>query len=771
MINAIANPTMPEVGERYLGTVVKTTTFGAFVSLLPGEDGLLHISQAARAGRRQAGRQRRGRRQGRRQGAGGDRRDRPARQALADPGRGRQRSAAPATPARGRRRRGLGTAWLVRPPARSHRGDGGGGLVRHTVLPGGLRVVTEAMPTVRSVAVGIWVGVGSRDEAPLARRRLALPRAPAVQGHPAARRAGHLGRDRRGRRRDERVHLQGVHLLLRAGARHRPAARGRRGLRPGHLLGHPGRRRRVRARRDPRRDRHARGRPDRHGPRPVRPGALRRRPAGPAGARHASSRSRRSAAAPIAGYYRRRYRPQDMVVAVAGNVDHATVVRLVRKALRRRRACSTATPRPPRPRRAADRAPASAACASSAGRPSRPTSCSAAPGVAPHRRAPVRARRAQRRARRRHVVAAVPGGPGEARPGLLGLQLPRAVRRHRAVRRLRRLRAAQGRRGARDLPRGAREGRRRTASPPRSSSAARASCAGSLVLGLEDTGSRMSRIGKAELVYGELLSVDEMLGRIDARHPRRGQPRSPPSVLDRAADAGRGRPVRRGPRLHQRRRREPPDDAGRASLGARAGGWAPRPAGGRGRRRPRAGRPASTSARPARRRWPTPAPQVAVDFTRPGRGAWTTCAFCVEHGIHVVVGTSGFDDERLATVRGWLADAPGRRRRWSRRTSRIGAVLMMRFAAQAARFFESVEIVELHHPDKVDAPSGTARRTAELVAAARAAAGLGAAAGRDHDRARRRPRRRRRRRAGALGAAARAGRAPGGAARHRRGRR
>ena len=91
MINAIANPTMPEVGERYLGTVVKTTTFGAFVSLLPGKDGLLHISQLRKICRRQARRERRGRRQGRRQDPGRDRRGRPPRQALAHPGRRRRR--------------------------------------------------------------------------------------------------------------------------------------------------------------------------------------------------------------------------------------------------------------------------------------------------------------------------------------------------------------------------------------------------------------------------------------------------------------------------------------------------------------------------------------------------------------------------------------------------------------------------------------------------------------------------------------------------------
>ena len=115
--------------------------------------------------------------------------------------------------------------------------------------------------------------------------------------------------------------------------------------------------------------------------------------------------------------------------------------------------------------------------------------------------------------------------------------------------------------------------------------------------------------------------------------------------------------------------------------------------------------------------------EVAVDLTRPD-AVMANLQFCVEHGIHAVVGTSGFDDDRLATLRGWLADAPGVGVLVAPNFA-VGAVLMMRFAEQAARFFESVEIVELHHPDKVDAPSGTARRTAEVVAAARRDAGLG----------------------------------------------
>jgi 4-hydroxy-tetrahydrodipicolinate reductase len=115
--------------------------------------------------------------------------------------------------------------------------------------------------------------------------------------------------------------------------------------------------------------------------------------------------------------------------------------------------------------------------------------------------------------------------------------------------------------------------------------------------------------------------------------------------------------------------------------------------------------------------------EVAVDLTRPD-AVMANLRFCVEHGIHAVVGTSGFDDDCLATLSGWLADAPGVGVLVAPNFA-VGAVLMMRFAEQAARFFESVEIVELHHPAKVDAPSGTARRTAELVAAARRAAGLG----------------------------------------------
>ncbi len=114
--------------------------------------------------------------------------------------------------------------------------------------------------------------------------------------------------------------------------------------------------------------------------------------------------------------------------------------------------------------------------------------------------------------------------------------------------------------------------------------------------------------------------------------------------------------------------------------------------------------------------------EVAVDFTDPG-AVMANIEVCIAMGISVVCGTTGFDEERLATVRSWLDGSHGASVLIAPNFG-IGAVLMMRFAAQAARFFESVEIVELHHPDKVDAPSGTARRTAELIGEARAAAGL-----------------------------------------------
>jgi len=109
--------------------------------------------------------------------------------------------------------------------------------------------------------------------------------------------------------------------------------------------------------------------------------------------------------------------------------------------------------------------------------------------------------------------------------------------------------------------------------------------------------------------------------------------------------------------------------------------------------------------------------EVVIDFTHPDV-VMANLKFLIDNGIHVVVGTTGFTDERLAQVESWLSEKP--------QTSvliapnfAIGAVLSMHFAQQAARYFESAEVIELHHPNKADAPSGTAARTARLIAEAR----------------------------------------------------
>jgi len=113
--------------------------------------------------------------------------------------------------------------------------------------------------------------------------------------------------------------------------------------------------------------------------------------------------------------------------------------------------------------------------------------------------------------------------------------------------------------------------------------------------------------------------------------------------------------------------------------------------------------------------------QVVVDFTTPD-SVMANLEFLIGKNIHAVIGTTGFDDARVAKIKSLLASsksgvliAPN---------FAIGAVLMMEFATKAAKYFESAEIIELHHPNKVDAPSGTAARTAELMSKARKEAGL-----------------------------------------------
>jgi 4-hydroxy-tetrahydrodipicolinate reductase len=116
--------------------------------------------------------------------------------------------------------------------------------------------------------------------------------------------------------------------------------------------------------------------------------------------------------------------------------------------------------------------------------------------------------------------------------------------------------------------------------------------------------------------------------------------------------------------------------------------------------------------------------QVVVDFTTPDV-VMANLEFLVKHDIHAVVGTTGFSDDRIAQLNSWLAANPKAGILIAPNFA-IGAVLMMEFAEKAAKFFESAEIIELHHPNKVDAPSGTAARTAALISDARKKANLSA---------------------------------------------
>jgi 4-hydroxy-tetrahydrodipicolinate reductase len=118
------------------------------------------------------------------------------------------------------------------------------------------------------------------------------------------------------------------------------------------------------------------------------------------------------------------------------------------------------------------------------------------------------------------------------------------------------------------------------------------------------------------------------------------------------------------------------------------------------------------------------ASEVVVDFTAPDT-VMDHIHWCIDQGINIVVGTSGFTEARYERIRQWLSHRPDLGVIVVPNFA-VGAVLMMEFAARAAKYFTSVEIIEMHHPNKIDAPSGTAQRTAEMVAAARAEAGLGA---------------------------------------------
>ena len=116
---------------------------------------------------------------------------------------------------------------------------------------------------------------------------------------------------------------------------------------------------------------------------------------------------------------------------------------------------------------------------------------------------------------------------------------------------------------------------------------------------------------------------------------------------------------------------------------------------------------------------------VVVEFTVPSASLANVLTL-IRQGVNVVVGTTGWNDDKLAQVRQALASGPRPQTQkvFIAPNFAISAVLADHFAAQAAKYFESAEVIELHHPDKVDAPSGTAIHTAHAIAAARRAAGM-----------------------------------------------
>ena len=114
--------------------------------------------------------------------------------------------------------------------------------------------------------------------------------------------------------------------------------------------------------------------------------------------------------------------------------------------------------------------------------------------------------------------------------------------------------------------------------------------------------------------------------------------------------------------------------------------------------------------------------EVVVDFTNP-EAVMENLKFAITNGIHAVVGTTGFDSAKIDSIKVLLESHPQVGVLIAPNFA-LAAVLMMQFSATAAKYFESVEIIEMHHPEKADAPSGTATRTAELISEARSNAKL-----------------------------------------------
>jgi predicted Zn-dependent peptidase len=392
------------------------------------------------------------------------------------------------------------------------KGDGGGGLVRHTVLPGGLRIVTEAMPTVRSVTVGIWVGVGSRDEAPSlagashylehllfkgTKRRDAMTISSAIDAVGGEMNAftskEYTCFYARVLDTDLPLAVDMVCDLVTSSVIKAADVESERGVILEEIAMHED---------DPTDMVHDQFAQVLFGDGPLGRPVL--------GSVESIETIGRGA---IAGYYRRRYRPQDMVVAVAGNIDHASVVRLVKAAFVTA-GLDAGEALPAGPRLGVQRAGGVGGVRVVRRTTEQANVVLGTPGVS---------RRDDRRFALGVLNAALGGGMSSrlfqevrekrglaysvysyhaqyADTGLFGIYagcVPRKVDDVLAICREEVEKVTDRGITAEELERG--KGQLR----------------GSLVLGLEDTGSRMSRIGKAELVYGELLSVDHIIDRIN----------------------------------------------------------------------------------------------------------------------------------------------------------------------------------------------------------------------------------------------------------------
>jgi predicted Zn-dependent peptidase len=392
------------------------------------------------------------------------------------------------------------------------KGDGGGGLVRHTVLPTGLRIITEAMPTVRSVTVGIWVGVGSRDEASSlagashylehllfkgTKRRDALAISSAIDAVGGEMNAftskEYTCFYARVLDTDLPLAVDVVCDLVTSSVITKADVESERDVILEEIAMHDD---------DPTDMVHDQFAQVLFGDGPLGRPVL--------GTVESIETIGRTA---ISGYYRRRYRPQDMVVAVAGNIDHAAVVRLVRRAFESAGLGDLeATPVLPR---VGDRLPGGIGGVRVVRRTTEQANVVlGTPGMS---------RRDDRRFSLGVLNAALGGGMSSrlfqeirekrglaysvysyhaqyADAGLFGVYagcVPRKVDDVLAICREELEKVVAHGITHDELERG--KGQLR----------------GSLVLGLEDTGSRMSRIGKAELVHGELLSVDAIIDRIN----------------------------------------------------------------------------------------------------------------------------------------------------------------------------------------------------------------------------------------------------------------